>query len=60
MSHVRYIDKTREYYLGQGYEKPYEWAHFDEVPFFLIEQTSVGGTGLFGVDLGYYGTRRER
>ena len=33
MSHVRYIDKTREYYLGQGYEKPYEWAHFDEVPF---------------------------
>ena len=33
MSHVRYIDKTREYYLGQGYEKPYEWAHFEEVPF---------------------------
>ena len=33
MSHVLYIDKTREYYLGQGYEKPYEWAHFDEVPF---------------------------
>jgi len=33
MSHVRYIDRTREYYLGQGYEKPYEWATFDDVPF---------------------------
>ena len=31
--HVRYIDKTREYYLSQGYDKPYKWAHFDEVPF---------------------------
>lgn len=32
-SYVRYIDKTRAYYLAEGYEKPYEWAHFDEVPF---------------------------
>ena len=38
MSHVKYIDKTREYYLGQGYEKPYEWAHFDEVPFARLEK----------------------
>lgn len=33
MDHVRYIDRTRDDYLRQGYEKPYEWAHFDEVPF---------------------------
>jgi D-proline reductase (dithiol) PrdB len=33
MDYVRYIDKTRDYYLAQGYEKPYQWAHFDEVPF---------------------------
>ncbi len=33
MTHVRYIDKTREYYLAEGYDKPYHWAHFDEVPF---------------------------
>ncbi len=31
--YVRYIDKTREYYLSQGYEKPYEWAHFEDAPF---------------------------
>lgn len=28
-----YIDRTREYYLAQGYDKPYRWAHFDEAPF---------------------------
>jgi Glycine/sarcosine/betaine reductase selenoprotein B (GRDB) len=31
--YVRYIDKTREYYLAEGYDSPYRWAHFDEVPF---------------------------
>ena len=30
---VSYIDRTREYYLSQGYDKPYRWAHFDDVPF---------------------------
>ena len=30
---VSYIDRTREFYLAQGYEKPYGWAHFEEVPF---------------------------
>ncbi|MDP6567796.1 MAG: glycine/sarcosine/betaine reductase selenoprotein B family protein [Alphaproteobacteria bacterium] len=38
MSYVKYIDKTRAYYLGQGYEKPYEWAHFGEVPFARLEK----------------------
>jgi len=32
-SFVSYIDRTREFYLAQGYDKPYRWAHFDEVPF---------------------------
>ena len=31
--HVRYIDRTREYYLGQGYDKPYAWAHNTDAPF---------------------------
>ena len=30
---VSYIDRTREYYLAQGYGNPYQWAHFEEVPF---------------------------
>ena len=33
MSHVRYMDRIRDYYLSQGYEKPYEWANYDQVPF---------------------------
>jgi len=38
MTYVRYIDKTREYYLRQGYEKPYRWAHFEDVPFTPLEK----------------------
>ena len=30
---VSYIDRTREFYEAQGYEKPYQWAYFDDVPF---------------------------
>ncbi len=30
---VKYIDRTRDYYLSQGYAKPYQWAHFDQIPF---------------------------
>jgi hypothetical protein len=33
MTHVRYIDKTREYYRAEGYAAPYRWAHFDDIPF---------------------------
>jgi glycine/betaine/sarcosine/D-proline reductase family selenoprotein B len=33
MTYVRYIDRTREYYAAEGYEKSYRWAHFDDVPF---------------------------
>ena len=30
---VSYIDRTREYYRAQGYDKPYRWARFDAAPF---------------------------
>lgn len=30
---VNYIERTRDYYVSQGYEKPYQWAQFDDVPF---------------------------
>lgn len=33
MGHVQYMDRIREYYIAQGYEKPYVWAHHDDVPF---------------------------
>ena len=35
---VSYIDRTREFYAAQGYEKPYRWAHFDDVPFARLKQ----------------------
>ena len=33
MDHVGYIERTRAYYAREGYAEPFEWAHFDEVPF---------------------------
>jgi len=30
---VSYIDKSREYYLAQGFGNPYRWAHNSDVPF---------------------------
>ena len=32
-SFVSYIDKSREYYAAQGYERPYQWATNDDAPF---------------------------
>ena len=32
-SFVSYIDRSREYYAAQGYDKPYAWPHYDNVPF---------------------------
>ena len=28
-----YMDRTRAWYLALGYGNPYQWAHYDEVPF---------------------------
>jgi hypothetical protein len=30
---VQYIERTRNYYLGLGYDTPYVWAHYSDVPF---------------------------
>ena len=30
---IRYMQRTRDWYLALGYDNPYRWAHFSEVPF---------------------------
>ena len=30
---IRYMQRTRDWYLALGYDNPYRWARFDEVPF---------------------------
>jgi D-proline reductase (dithiol) PrdB len=30
---IPYMQRTRDYYLALGYDNPYRWAHFAEVPF---------------------------
>jgi len=33
---IRYIERTRQWYLALGYDNPYRWAHYREVPFQLL------------------------
>lgn len=35
---VGYMARTRAYYQGLGYGAPYEWAHFEDVPFAPLEK----------------------
>ncbi len=35
---VSYIDRTREFYAAQGYDRPYRWAHFEHVPFAALSK----------------------
>jgi glycine/sarcosine/betaine reductase selenoprotein B len=30
---IPYMQRTRDYYRALGFETPYHWAHYDEVPF---------------------------
>jgi hypothetical protein len=30
---IRYMQRTRDWYLALGYGNPYRWAHFEDVPF---------------------------
>ena len=36
---VRYMERTRSYYLGLGYENPYVWAHYIDVPFSPLKKS---------------------
>jgi D-proline reductase (dithiol) PrdB len=36
---VRYIERTRSYYLGLGYDNPYVWAHYIDVPFTPLKKS---------------------
>lgn len=35
---VRYMERTRSYYLGLGYETPYVWAHYMDVAFTPLQK----------------------
>jgi hypothetical protein len=37
---VSYIDRTREFYAAQGYERPHVWARHTDAPFALLGSRS--------------------
>lgn len=30
---VAYMERTRRYYEAQGFERPYQWSHHEDIPF---------------------------
>ena len=36
---IPYMQRTRAYYRALGYENPYRWAHYREVPFFPLAKS---------------------
>lgn len=35
---IAYIARTRAYYLALGYDNPYQWAQFDDIPFTRLKR----------------------
>jgi D-proline reductase (dithiol) PrdB len=35
---IRYIERTRNYYIAIGFDNPYKWAHYDDVPFTALKK----------------------
>jgi hypothetical protein len=35
---IRYIDRSRAYYLALGYDNPYRWAHNQDAPFAALSK----------------------
>jgi len=36
---IAYMQRVRAYYLALGYNNPYQWAHYNEVPFAPLKQS---------------------
>ena len=35
---ISYMQRTRDYYLALGYDNPYRWAHYEDVPFARLQK----------------------
>lgn len=43
-SAIPYIQRTRSYYLALGYDNPYVWAHYEDVPFAPLQKPLKAST----------------
>ena len=41
---IAYMDRTRAWYLGLGYDNPYQWAHHENVPFTRLRKPLAQST----------------
>lgn len=59
-SFVSYIDRTREFYAALGYERPYRWAHHEEVPFAPLPKPLAACRVALVTTASPIGTRSQR
>ena len=43
---ISYIQRTTDYYLGLGYNNPYQWACFDDVPSQILQALERHGVAV--------------
>jgi D-proline reductase (dithiol) PrdB len=41
---VQYMERSRDYYAAHGYDAPYDWAHFDHIPFAPLKKPLAEST----------------
>ena len=51
---IRYLDRVRAYYLALGYDNPYRWAHYAEVPFTPLAKPLANSTVALVTTAGPY------
>ena len=59
---VKYMEKSRNYYVAQGYERAYQWARHDEVPFTIplkaLSESRITFVTTAMPDAGFAGARQ--
>lgn len=41
---VQYMQRSRDFYAAHGYDKPYKWSHFDDIPFTPLKKDLADST----------------
>lgn len=41
---VDYMERSRLFYEAQGFDRPYQWAHFEDIPFHVLDKPVADAT----------------
>jgi len=62
---IRYVERSRAYYMSLGYDNPYRWAQNEDVPFTKLRKplresrvAIIGTAALYNPEVGAQGRGR--